>query len=269
MLVACLALLVPATAEARVITGSTEDGSWVELRPGGRLVVDWVAFCPRANDNEGGAAYATVPRRLGRRPVALRAKAVRVGASHDQPTSIRLTAARLSRTTWAGTISVGATTVTAHGVTERCRLSRVRWQVTRARGVFTIEGSAEGPVTDAPFYRTTHRRSRLGLYTDGRELSFSAVRRGGPSFVVDVEAAGGDRLGVGRWTDAEEHPFNEPFPGIRVSGPGHACSSVSGEFTVHRLRFDRRGHPRAARISFVYDCYYPTLVRGSFTWRRG
>jgi hypothetical protein len=241
----------------------------VELRPGGRLWVDWSARCPRANQNEGGAAYATVPRRLGRRPVVLRARAVRLGASEGQPTRIRLTAARLSKTTWAGTISVGATTVTARDVTERCRLPRVRWQVTRARGAFTIEGSAEGPVTDAPFYRTTHRRARLGLYTDGRMLAFSAVRRGGPSFVVWVQAASGERLRPGRVTGAERYPFNEPFPGIDLTGPGDGCSSVAGEFTVHRLRFDRRGHVRAARISFVYDCGYPTLVRGSFTWRRG
>jgi hypothetical protein len=68
---------------------------------------------------------------------------------------------------------------------------------------------------------------------------------------------------------AEGYPFNGRHPGIRVDGPGDACSSVRGEFTVHRLRFDRQGHVRFARISFIYECGYPTPVRGSFTWKRG
>jgi hypothetical protein len=267
--VALLGAPVPEAARAAVIHGATELGSSVELRPGGRLTVDWRATCPRANRYELGAVFASVPRRLGRRPVVLRGRPFRRAPSRGQPTQVRLTVSRLSRTTWAGTISVDARTVTAHGVTERCRQARVRWQVTRARGVFTIEGSAEGPVTAAPRYRYTHREARLALYTDGHTLGFAALPRRGASFVGAVEAAAGRRLRVGRVTGAERHPFNGRHPGIDLSGPGDACSNVWGEFTVHRLRFDRRGHVRAARISLVYECGYPTPVRAWLTWVRG
>ena len=92
----------------------------------------------------------------------------------------------------------------------------------------------------------------------------------GNSFLAEFGAAAGEPFTPGTYLGATRWPFNEPNPGLSVSGFGHGCNTLTGQFTVSDIAFDARGNIARFGASFEQHCdgVAPGL-RGELHFRLG
>ncbi len=87
----------------------------------------------------------------------------------------------------------------------------------------------------------------------------------------DFVPSRGDILTTGStWTGAQRYPFQGSSPGMDVSGEGHGCNTVTGQFTVREVTYNPDGSLRTLGVQFEQHCEggQPAL-RGELDWRMG
>ena len=105
-----------------------------------------------------------------------------------------------------------------------------------------------------------------------------AGTREGVSFSVSTDSwsgdfvpSRGDILTTGStWPGAQRYPFQGSSPGMDVSGEGHGCNTLTGQFTVVEATYNTDGSVRTFEVQFEQHCEggQPAL-RGEFDWRVG
>jgi len=100
-------------------------------------------------------------------------------------------------------------------------------------------------------------------------LSFSVAGDDGSDMTADFVAGHNDILVPGStYVEASRYPFNNTGTGMDVSGNGHGCNTLSGQFTITDLAFDPAGNLLDAGVTFVQHCEDGTpALRGIFEWR--
>jgi hypothetical protein len=83
------------------------------------------------------------------------------------------------------------------------------------------------------------------------ELTFD----GSDDWELDLAASTSETLGVKRYRAAQRYPFQDDGrPGLALTGAGHTCNTLSGEFTVTRLDRDQAGRLKELVAQFVQRC---------------
>jgi hypothetical protein len=92
----------------------------------------------------------------------------------------------------------------------------------------------------------------------------------GNSFLAEFEAAAGEPFTPGTYLGAARWPFNEPAPGLSVTGFGNGCNRITGHFTVSEIAFDAVGNIARFGASYEQHCEgAPPALRGELDYRLG
>lgn len=159
--------------------------------------------------------------------------------------SVGMQARRVTPHRWSGTFSSSVVVRRRGRVIDRCRTKRVRWTAKIPRAQLDIAGEGHSVVQGNYSFATPADAVKVG--GSRRSLGISA---GGFSFLFSPPR--GRTLRPGRFTNVKR--FGGKNPVLDITGRGRGCNDVSGEFTVHSARFDRRGRLRAIDLSLVHYC---------------
>jgi hypothetical protein len=139
--------------------------------------------------------------------------------------------------------------------------------VTASDDVVVVVQGADTPRTQVRFhgdssdYITGGRSYSFDLYNAA--ITFSRNFAGGVSVSIsgdtwwtfDAATPAGTTFQRGAYKNAQRYPFQEAGrPGLSLSGDGRGCNSLTGRFTVHKVKFDGNGNPKVADISFEQRC---------------
>jgi hypothetical protein len=177
---------------------------------------------------------------------------------------VRASGRRASIYRWDGSFAASAV-VRRHGrVVDRCRLPLTRWRATAPEARLDMTSDRGDYIGGGQSYSYATPEQAVTIGGNRRQVS---VRMGGWS--VEFDAPPGRALTPGRFAEARRYPFNDRSPGLSIHGHGRGCNELTGEFTVHRSSFDRRGRVRAFSVSFEQHCEGGSAaLRGSFSYRR-
>jgi hypothetical protein len=284
-LAAALLLLAtaPTTAQARFFEGETARGGEVTIRASdnGRpwqATVRWRARCH--GETVSTVTTVTIPPATSRSRVfsAVQGDSVGVGRGRlDAGIESALTGKSRgsgAAERWAGAFEATIRLVQPGSgrVVARCPVAPRQWWADReGYGVGHWHSASDGRdyITEGRTLRFGPGNAQLEAYGDRRQMTFSVVERDGDTWTALFAAPRGQTLAAGRrFTHVTDAAFQGDLAQLDVSGPGRGCQDVTGEFTVRRARFDRRGRMRAMTISFVHHCEgVPTALRGTVSFR--
>jgi hypothetical protein len=105
------------------------------------------------------------------------------------------------------------------------------------------------------------------LIADGYPTASIIAQSGG--FELEFFPPDGTTWTTRRYTGVKLGQQYDGSPGMRLIGNGRYCNSISGEFTINSLAFDRWKALREADISFIQYCNGSSApLHGTLTYRR-
>ena len=256
-----LALLVAAPAHAASLRGLTHRGLNVKITTDAtgaatNALFRWrIKRCDSGRSSFGGAT--AVPSRS--KPTdhfqTSNPYTVKQSGGVRSRVSVHTTAAKVSLWRWSGTFRAFVT-VRRHGhVVDHCRFHRVRWAATTPKARLDLTSDQGDHILQGNSY--------------SYRTPLQAIRVTGDRYEVDVYA-GPWRLAISHRPLRRGH-FRAPMvpaAGLDLSGDGRGCNSVTGSFTIKRVKIDKRGVKLFA-ASFVQHCEGgDPAARGTLTYRR-
>ncbi len=285
LVVALAALALPQPAQAAFFHGETQRGHEVTLTTDDRAralyaTVSWRVRCrgrffvarsltpfepDRATAGPGEFSAVSADAATGSDQSFARFEAAITGRRHVKR-------GRPGGEQWTGTFALTLTLYRDDEVEGRCRTRTQRWRAWReGYGVGTWRMTSEPGdyIGDGASYAYDRRNATISAIGDRRHVTARVQARDGAYWDAEFAAPKGQRLRRGaRFTATRRYPFNDDAPGLDVTGQHRGCNTSSGEFTVTRATFDRRGRMRSFAATFVQHCESGApALRGSISYR--
>ena len=179
-----------------------------------------------------------------------------------------MTARRLSRDRWEGTLSATAV-VGRPKIWDRCQLDRTTWVTTIPQKVsLRFSGDKDDFVTAGKSGEWTWPGDTVFASTATRDRLEVTADLYGDAWSLSVAAPIGQTFRTGRTYAAEGVP-TVSRAGVAFSGDSRGCNKAIGTLRVRSASYDREGRLQALDASFVQNCEAlgPT-ARGRVVFRR-
>lgn len=118
----------------------------------------------------------------------------------------------------------------------------------------SFHGDAGDLITGGQAYRfTTH--AAVFDFSRNHDDGMSARIDGDTFWYFDAAIPAGTPFRPGTYLNATRFPSqDDASPGLNFAGGGHACHTITGQFTVHQAKFDDAGQPAKLSMSFEQHC---------------
>ena len=283
LLAALVALLLPATADAKPFWGKTSAGQDVNL-----LVVDadkpfefsasWHIRCKGAPATSYGTTRFQVDQRFvrpGRFDATSNDNGTPIGpfvrGQANATGRVRKVAGRPEKERWNGTFRITLEVFVDDRKVAQCTRN-MRWTAWRegyGKGTWRMTSEPGDWIGQGGTYAYDSRTTPMEATGDRREIRFGVGGFEGDSWLAYFAAPKGRRLRAGRtYAGAQRITAPEGLPGMDVSGNNRSCNTLRGSFTVRVARYDKRGRMLAFTVDFVQHCESgEPALRGTLVWK--
>lgn len=268
-LVATIALAcLPPAAGATTFHGHTSRGRPVTVtQPVGKAVVratlSWNVGCRAGGSAQNTTRFLSPMIHATKRNFLDGGSGVEHDGAYRLQFTMRIAGHKVSAYRWTGTFRVHLDISRGGNHVNTCVLPTIKWSASVPQAHIEMKADAADYIQSSGSWSTPAKH--ISVVWENGHLSAQVA-----GWTIEVKAPHGARLRARRYTNAIRYPFNAANQaGLDVSGNGVGCNEVTGEFTVHSVRYSSAGKLLSVRLSFEHHCEGgPAAVRGTLSYRR-